>query len=104
MTLLKSIDFSREVRLRWLLVRDWLDEFGVAWGLAKMNDCHRRGGHLWGPVEDDDVFDSRTRTCERCRCCEFEPEEPSATTTGSMTFYVNATNQTTGRPPEDTTT
>lgn len=98
------IGWKRELRLRALMVRDWWDEFGVAWGLARMHDCVRRGGHLWGPIEDDEVFQSRTRTCRRCGCCEFEPDEPAPTTTGGLTFYVNATNMTTGRPREDTTT
>jgi hypothetical protein len=57
------------IKRAWLFARDYIDEFGCAWGLARMRDCERMGGHRWNEVADDPVL-GRCKTCKRCGCGE----------------------------------
>lgn len=64
-----------------LFARDYFNEFGIAWSLARMRDCERNSGHRWGPVSADDLF-GLSRTCARCGTAESVKETHS---TGSTT-------------------
>ena len=52
-----------------MFIRDYCDEFGTAWSIARMRDCERNGGHRWGAPHDDEVL-GHAKTCQRCGCGE----------------------------------
>lgn len=56
-------------RLR-LFIADLLHEAAPAWGLARMRDCERSGGHRWGTVAYDQICAGPAHECERCGCSE----------------------------------
>ncbi len=55
-------------RLR-LFIRDYCDEFGVAWSVARYRDCERNGGHRWSEPHDDPIL-GYGKNCKRCGCGE----------------------------------
>lgn len=72
------MNFLTRVRL---FVRDYFDEFGVAWSLARTRDCERNGGHRWGDAHSDSLI-GWSKTCSRCGCSE---TVDTTTTTGATT-------------------
>lgn len=75
------LSFPRRV---WLFARDYFNEFGVAWSLARMRDCDRNGGHRWSEPAEDLI--GYGRTCERCGCSEYI-YRTSGTTATNVTNY-----------------
>lgn len=55
------------MRRLWYFIRDYCDEFGCAWSVARHNDCERTGGHRYGELRDDGVL-GQVRSCGRCGC------------------------------------
>jgi hypothetical protein len=68
--------FIRRIRL---FLRDWWQEFPIAWSIARHRDCERNGGHRWGAATNDSLL-GWSRQCGRCGT-----SETIATTTGSST-------------------
>jgi hypothetical protein len=62
------------VRRLWAFVRDYCSEFGVAWSIARNNDCERIGGHFWGEQIEDDML-GLAHVCSGCGCTRTVPVE-----------------------------
>jgi hypothetical protein len=78
-------------RLR-LFVRDYIEEFPVAWSLARTRDCERNGGHRWTEPHVDPVL-GYGKTCKRCGCGEMVYRStavinPAQTTTANTGYTI----------------
>lgn len=77
------------LRRAWLFARDYCDEFGCAWSIARIRDCERNGGHRWGEIEHDSVLKMTGCTCSRCGTFESRPVYDTSTIIGTITTAGN---------------
>jgi hypothetical protein len=73
-------------RLR-LFLRDLVSECLAVWGVARMRDCERRGGHRWGEPHGNDLFLVWAQECSRCHCSR----SVARTTAGRVAVFSNTT-------------
>lgn len=81
MSLSRSSDIQRvHIQRVWLFARDYLRELrqahGMAWSMARMDDCLRSGGHYWGDWGPGAIFHDCTlpgeeRVCSQCETSEW---------------------------------
>ncbi len=76
-------------RLR-LFVRDYIQEFGTVWAIARSNDCDRNGGHRWQPGVNGFWCSINAQVPHTCARCGSTKMVQVSSTTGSG-IYIAAT-------------